>query len=108
DERTSVGLGLLGEAWANFGYVGLLFFMPLYGIIYKFIFNWVLVQSNFSKAACAVYMPILWQLSQQENVLVNNIGAIFKFVFLMWLLTLFIPISQRRRIGRIRHYSYTA
>lgn len=94
NEHTSVGLGLLGEAWANFGYTGLLLFMPLYGIIYKFIYKWVLVEANFSKAACAVYMPILWQLSQQENVLVNNIGAILKFAFFMWLITLFLPTSQ--------------
>jgi hypothetical protein len=94
DERTSVGLGLLGEAWVNFGYVGLLIFMPLYGIIYRFLFGWVLVKSNFSKAACAIYMPILWQLTQQENVLVNNMGAIIKFVALVWFLTQFTPNSR--------------
>jgi hypothetical protein len=95
DEKTSVGLGLLGEAWVNFGYMGILFFMPLYGVIYRFMFGWILVKSDFSKAACAIYMPILWQLAQQENVLINNVGSVFKFIFLIWLLTLFFPVSQK-------------
>jgi hypothetical protein len=110
DEHTSVGLGMLGEAWTNFGYVGLLFFMPLYGIIYRFLFGWILVKSDFSKAACAIYMPILWQLAQQENVLVNNIGAIFKFLLLMWLFTLFLPTAQRNKtsISHVSDYTYSS
>jgi hypothetical protein len=110
DERTSVGLGLLGEAWVNFGYLGVLLFMPLYGVIYRFLFDWILVNSNFSKAACAIYMPILWQLTQQENVLVNNIGAIFKFLLLMWLLTLFLPTTRAHSAFRspLSRYTYTS
>lgn len=84
DERTSVGLGLLGETWINFGAAGVILIMAIYGIIYRFLFDWILVKSNFSSFACAVYMPILWQLSLQENVFVNNIGAISKFLILVW------------------------
>ncbi|MBV9926102.1 MAG: oligosaccharide repeat unit polymerase [Acidobacteria bacterium] len=96
DDKTSVGLGLLGETWMNFGYPGLILIMVAFGVIYKCLFHWILIRTKFNRFACAVYLPILWQLSLQENVFVNNMGAIFKFLLLVWLLG-HLPLSTQMR-----------
>ena len=90
DYITSIGLGFMGETWINFGEIGLLI-MGLYGLFFKLVFKWILTKSYFSEIACAVYMPVIWSLTNQENVLVNNIGGLLKFTFIALMVTKIIP-----------------
>ena len=87
----SIGLSPFGEAYGNFGAVGGISFMFAFGLLFNFIFHWML------KTALKVPSLILWfpfvffYAVQIESDVVTMINSLSKFALLAYLYYRFFP-----------------
>lgn len=94
DRITSVGLGLVGEAWANFGSTGMFIVMAFYGMFFRLVYEWLMGRQSMNLISLAVFVAISLQLGQQENVFINNVTSVIKLIGLSWLILKFLPQKE--------------
>lgn len=59
DLKYSMNIGPIGEAYANFGKWGGIFFMFLYGLFIRFIFDWILTIAD-KRPSLIIWLPLLF------------------------------------------------
>lgn len=93
---TSMNIGLLGEAYANFGKVGGVFFLTLYGFILGF-FERKILNFSFDQPISLVLFPIYFQILVGSGTdFLSVVNAVVKnTVFLMLILYLFYSKKEK-------------
>ena len=100
-EKTSIGWGLIPEAYFNFGYLGVIGIGLLFGFFCGFLERWTVGAQLFS-LPCLVTVAALMQLIDVELDLAGLVTATFQSIasvsIVFWIVKLFLKkkrISQR-------------
>lgn len=85
----SMNIGPIGEAWANFGKWGGIFFMFLYGLFFRFIFDFLLGIVN-KRPSVIIWFPLLffYAVGVETDILttLNSLVKTMVFVgFVFWI-----------------------
>ena len=89
DISYSMNIGPIGEAWANFGKWGGIFFMFLYGLFFRFIFDFLLGIVN-KRPSVIIWFPLLffYAVGVETDILttLNSLVKTMVFVgFIFWI-----------------------
>lgn len=91
DTKTSVGMGLMGEGYINFGLVGLLAVMLFYGVLSRMLNDWLLTRPGVTAVDSALFLPVFWVIANQEGTVVVNLTGLAKllvvFVAVGWVVS---------------------
>lgn len=97
-ENTSMGISLAGEAWANYGYWGGLFFMFLWGLFLSWFWKKLISLSKYYPTLL-IWSPILFlQVVKAETELVVVLNHLIKAAILVFGLLWFIKKQWRVRV----------
>lgn len=85
--------GMLGEAYMNFGLIGLLIVPFFLGILLRLTYNSFRPLLGVNRNATLIYASVLWPIGMQtpdldfSSIMVNGITAVVPLVFAFWFMT---------------------
>jgi len=84
---TSMNVSPLGEAWANFGWLGGIFYMFLYGLFFRIVFGFILKLIS-QTPTLIIWLPLLFMyVVVTESDVLSNLNHLTKssiFIFIMY------------------------
>lgn len=94
----SVGISPFGEAWGNYGETGGIIFMFLFGLMFNFIFSWIL-KIAVTTPSLILWLPLMFFYAVKiETDVFSMVNSLFKacmFTFIMYKLY---PLFFRGRL----------
>jgi hypothetical protein len=83
----SIGLSPYGEAWGNYGRTGGIIFMFFFGLLFNFVFTWVL-KIAVKTPSLILWLPLMFFYAVKiESDVFNMVNSLFKacmFTFIMY------------------------
>jgi len=95
-QKTSIGWGILTEAYFNFGYIGVTGIGLLFGLFCGFIQRWTIGAQLFS-LPCFIALSVLMQLITVELEVAGAVTAIFQSVVAVSLAYWFIKLLVKKK-----------
>lgn len=89
DSKTSVGMTLPGELYINFGLFGIIFGMFVFGIVWRFMYEYLIPGSGISPGGIFIYAPIWIQIIKGME---DQIGALYGGMVKLIVLLIFVAV----------------
>ncbi len=94
----SMNIGTLGEAYANFGKVGGVVYMFLYGLFFNFFLSSILKMAE-KRPTIILWLPFLFFYSiSVETDLFTTMGALIKAIIFTWIMFKFFDIALQTEL----------
>jgi hypothetical protein len=88
DDSTSVGVNPLGLSYAEFGAIGSIIFMFIYGFLIKLCFLWIEKRSRTNIFFIFLSVIILGGIIKGESEVAGVVNGVLKNIIIVWLLNL--------------------
>lgn len=93
------------ELYTNFGVVGIFLGMLIFGLGFRYFWEYV-TRSNFSDIAIVLYASAILSLVKMETEIVPGLSAGVRNIFLIWILCKIIDITTKSRHLRSKKNQY--
>ncbi len=84
-DNTSMGISVAGEAYANFGTIGGVLFMALWGRVLSFVFSFLINKAQFNPVIIFFVPVIFFQVVKAETELVVVLNHLVKASMVVWM-----------------------
>jgi hypothetical protein len=104
DQGTSIGIGYMGEAYVDFGRVGMHFPIFAFGLLWGFMYSWMVRNSGLVVTGLAFASVLLLSANQFEIAQVKLLGGMLaRFIVLALILRRIMPSLHAWMRGVPRH-----